>query len=752
MTTTCNPARKFPASLPLLLVAAMAGAFGTAAWAQVPVQQAVVGQSQPMDPPGRVARLNLVDGAVSFAPADGSSQWTPAQLNRPLTTGDRIWTDQRARSELHVGSTAVRMDEQTSLDFTALDDNVTQLRLAQGTVNVRVRTLFDGQRFEIDTPNLAVTVSQPGEYRLDVNPANNTTRIVVLSGAAQVYGDNGVPFALGNRQQSVFTGTQLSQVSLPGTQLADTFDAWSADRNRVEDQSVSARYIPREVPGYAQLDTYGDWSQDPSYGAVWIPRAVPANWAPYRVGHWSWVAPWGWTWIDDAPWGFAPFHYGRWAQVGPRWAWVPGRLAPRPVYAPALVAFVGGGSGGVNWNISIGGGSRPALGWFPLAPGEAWRPSYRASPRYVTQVNNNIVVNNTVNVTNVYRYQRAPAAVTAVSAADFAQGRPVRGNAALSAADLGRAHLVDGRRDIPQRPDARDQAPRPVASALPPAAVAARPVVNLGGDRRDDRRDGRQDDRRGGPDGRPNPRNDRDGRSGPQAVAPGTAPAAVPLVAGPAQATGTTPPGVRPANAGSSPERNAADASNRVQREQERQRQQNAQRGANGEESIGQRALREQAARDQAQKNGAPAVVRPPEQNSIEQAQRAQQQLQRDQQRQAHEQTRQADQQRRQAEESIGQRALHEQAARDQQQRQQQQQQQAARQQAEARHQQDQQQRQQAQQAQRQQQQEKAQEQAQQRAQQQFEQRAQQDEARQARGQQQRQQQGQRRETPDNKP
>ncbi len=69
---------------------------------------------------------------------------------------------------------------------------------------------------------------------------------------------------------------------------------------------------------------------------------VPAGWAPYRNGHWAWIDPWGWTWVDDAPWGFAPFHYGRWTVVDDRWGWVPGPVRQRAVYAPALVAFIGG--------------------------------------------------------------------------------------------------------------------------------------------------------------------------------------------------------------------------------------------------------------------------------------------------------------------------------------------------------------------------------------------------------------------------
>jgi hypothetical protein len=299
----------------VLIAASLLVLLQPAAWAQ---------QGAPLDPPGRVARLNLTEGAVSFAPADtsgyaDSNVWAPAALNRPLTSGDRLWTGPRARSELHIGSTAVRMNEQTSLDFLALDDNVAQLRLAQGTLQLRVRALFEGQRLEVDTPNLAFVISQPGDYRLDVNPASNTTRVVVQSGGGVIYGDSGAAVNLGSQQQANYTGTQLTPAA-PGAAWQDSFDAWAADRDRREDQSISARYIPRETIGYQQLDSYGDWSQDPTYGAVWLPRAVPANWAPYRVGHWSWISPWGWTWVDDAPWGFAPFHYGRWAQIGPRWA------------------------------------------------------------------------------------------------------------------------------------------------------------------------------------------------------------------------------------------------------------------------------------------------------------------------------------------------------------------------------------------------------------------------------------------------
>ncbi len=509
MTTSFSNPRRNPRPLPQwfarwrtgvmpCVTAVLLLALQPAGWAQ---------SGSAADPPGSVARLNLMEGGVSFLPAElaGSSDanaWTPAIANRPLISGDRLWAGPGARTELHVGSTTLRMNEQTSLDFLTLDDNVTQLRLEQGTLRLRVRTLFEGQKLEIDTPNLAFVINKPGDYRIDANPASDTTRVVAQSGGGAIYGGSGTPLTLGNQQQGSFTGTDLAPAA-PGASLQDNFDAWAIARDRREEQSVSARYIPREIVGYQQLDSYGDWSQDPGYGAIWLPRAMPASWAPYRAGHWSWISPWGWTWIDDAPWGFAPFHYGRWAQIGPRWAWVPGHLEPRPVYAPALVAFVGGGIGAATWNISLGAGfpSRPGVGWFPLAPGEAFLPAYQASPRYVTQINNNIVVNNVVNNTTVYRYQRQPSAVTVTNMADFARGRPGRGSfEAVNARDLGRAPATTSNAaapvTLPPRPQTRDLPAPAVAAAVPPAALLApRPVVASRGEHRDGRPEERREER-----------------------------------------------------------------------------------------------------------------------------------------------------------------------------------------------------------------------------------------------------------------
>ena len=144
-------------------------------------------------------------------------------------------------------------------------------------------------------------------------------------------------------QSARFSGTdQLNYDIAQMPRASDDFDSWAFQRDHDEDGAESANYVSPEMTGYEDLDDYGHWQYVGGYGTVWVPSGVASDWAPYRNGHWAFIDPWGWTWVEDEPWGFAPFHYGRWAYAGNRWCWVPGPVAVRPVYAPALVAFVGG--------------------------------------------------------------------------------------------------------------------------------------------------------------------------------------------------------------------------------------------------------------------------------------------------------------------------------------------------------------------------------------------------------------------------
>lgn len=352
-------------------------------------------QNEALDPPGRVARVSYASGTLSFDPA-GSEQWAELPLNRPLATGDTLWVPGGGRAEMHIGSSALRLSEKTNLSFLTLSDQTVQLKMTQGSIVVRLRSLSGKENFEIDTPNLAFSLQEPGEYRVNVNEDNSTT-VIVRRGTGIAYGDRD-SISIREAEQANFSGTNLSHASIDRMPPYDSFDQWVNQRDRAEDSSVSARYVSRDMIGYQQLDEYGSWETHPEYGAIWLPRVTEIGWAPYRHGHWSWIAPWGWTWIDRAPWGFAPYHYGRWAHIGARWAWVPGHHAYREVavYAPALVAFVGGG---VNLSLSfnLGRGTSSAVAWFPLGPGEAYRPAYYSSPRYINNINRGVVINNTVN-------------------------------------------------------------------------------------------------------------------------------------------------------------------------------------------------------------------------------------------------------------------------------------------------------------------------------------------------------------------
>ncbi|MGA8062657.1 MAG: DUF6600 domain-containing protein [Candidatus Sulfotelmatobacter sp.] len=439
------------------------------------------------DPPGRVARLNYMEGSVSFQPG-GENDWVDAVLNRPLVTGDNLWADEDSRAEVHIGSTALRLGAKTGITLLEVSDRAAQIRLAQGSLIVKIRHVDDEDSYEIDTPNVAFTVMQPGDYRLDVDVDGNRTEVTVWRGRGEVTG-GGSSYTVVANQHATFTGSDHLDYELGQVPAEDGFDTWASNRDQVEDQSDSANYVSREMTGYEDLDEYGDWSYVAGYGTCWRPRVLVAGWAPYHFGHWAWVGPWGWTWVEDEPWGFAPFHYGRWAFASGGWLWVPGPSVVRPVYAPALVAWVGGGPG-LNFSFGFGAG----VGWFPLAPGEVFLPGYRVSRVYVNNVNftntrvdiarvtnayNTVVLNRSTTVNNIaYANRNVNGGVTVVSRDTFVNARPVARNVvSVPARELAAAPVAHTVAFEPVRSSVLGEG-RPVANR-PPAAVTSRPVVAL---------------------------------------------------------------------------------------------------------------------------------------------------------------------------------------------------------------------------------------------------------------------------------
>jgi hypothetical protein len=336
--------------------------------------QAMADNDRPGDPPGRAARLNYVSGDVSLR-AGGADDWAWAPPNRPLTAGDSLWTDENSRAEAHVGALALRADENTSFSWLALDDNTVQLGLNKGSVALHVPNLRDGETVEVDSPNAAVTLLAPGDYRIDADPDGGDTRVSVRSGEAEVDGsDQG--FRVDGGSLARVSGTDRISYDVYGLPDPDGFDSWTHMRDMRAARALSARYVPAGVTGREDLDAAGTWRTDPDYGPVWIPSRVAADWSPFSDGHWVWVNPWGWTWVDAAPWGYATSHYGRWAHLDDGgWAWLPPRGDDgAPIYSPANVAFIRPAAGG-------------EISWFPLGPGESYQPGYTASREYTDRMN-----------------------------------------------------------------------------------------------------------------------------------------------------------------------------------------------------------------------------------------------------------------------------------------------------------------------------------------------------------------------------
>lgn len=364
-----------------------------------------VNQSQ-ADPPGRAARLQYMSGSVSIQP-HGTDEWVQGAVNRPLTIADNVWADKNSRAELNVGTGLIRINSETSLTLTNVSDSSVQLSLHQGTMNLYVRHLYNGETYEVDTPNQAFTVMKTGDYRFDVDPNGDSTVVTVWKGEGEATGQ-GPSVRVKSEQQARFTGGNSLAHEIHKAPRPDGFDDWCEVRDRSEDHSVSAQYVSPDVIGSEDLDANGTWRTTSEYGPVWTPSAVEPGWAPYSYGHWIWEDPWGWTWVDNASWGFAPFHYGRWVSFGGNWGWAPGPYYggwARGWYAPALVAWFGGpgwgiGFGGGGFGFGFGGG----FGWCPLGWGEPFFPWYHAGWGYFRGINSfNTRINNINGFRNGFR-------------------------------------------------------------------------------------------------------------------------------------------------------------------------------------------------------------------------------------------------------------------------------------------------------------------------------------------------------------
>ena len=401
-------------------------------------------------------------------------EWIAAQRNRPLTTGDRLSVERGARAELTIGSATVRLDSDTELEVSELDDDQVRLHLHHGSLALRLRSSESAREFAVTTSEGRFEPQRVGHYRIDQEDKGSFG--AVIAGAMRFEArDSALDINAGQRAEfwNDRGTTHYSWSALPN----DRFGDWVAQQDRQDEREARNRpYVSPEMTGAEDLDRYGDWDRHPEYGTVWYPRRVQPGWAPYRYGHWAYVRPWGYTWVDDAPWGFAPFHYGRWISWQGRWAWAPGQYVARPVYAPALVAWIGGPN--VSIGINVGG---PSVGWVPLSPREVYRPHYNVTNIYVNRVNDpyrrwHPQPNQPVRTGPImYSNQGVPGGVTVVSQDVLRERRPIN-SAVVAPVDPRTIQRWQTQPLQPQQPTMRGD-DRRQQNFVPPAPPSAAPRV-----------------------------------------------------------------------------------------------------------------------------------------------------------------------------------------------------------------------------------------------------------------------------------
>ena len=426
------------------------------------------------DLPGRVGRVANLQGTLQHAPDENAGDWATIGLNYPIAQGDNLFVERDGLAEIDYGGGQFRLAGETNLHVARLDDRQLALFVAAGRVIVRVRVLDTDDSVRIDTPATQVALMRPGLYRIDVASGSPLTSVVVREGEAQVTTPAGVEIVMPGQAASL-TGVENEAPVIRAGGGIDGFDTWSAARDRVYEAPRQNDYVSRQMIGQADLDAYGAWQSFPDYGAVWFPTVEP-EWAPYRFGYWTWLSGWGYTWVDQAPWGYAPFHYGRWAYIAGRWGWCPGTFVARPLWAPALVAWYGGGTGLR--------GHGPVYGWVPLGWREPFVPWWnrctdRCYARYNRPYAVNVAVRRDAPPTH-YANWRVQGGLTAVPGATLMAGAPVAANriAVRSDAAAPLARPPAYKPETPVRPAVRSPgALPPPASTLDVARAPAAPIA-----------------------------------------------------------------------------------------------------------------------------------------------------------------------------------------------------------------------------------------------------------------------------------
>jgi hypothetical protein len=329
----------------------------------------------------RIIRLSLVQGDVRFARethgdplADSTATWETAGLNLPIRQGYVLATDKgRAEVEFENGAVAF-LKENTVLEFYDLSLNdsarTTRLVLRQGSGSFYVNP-GGGDYFSVTGGDFTVEAEHRSSFRVDTYDDGSTVetyqgRISVLHNKNSTRLEKGQSLSMKAGDDS-----SLSVGRLPDE---DDFDRWvSGQIGSISTATVASQQYTGSsyyVPGFADLYTYGAFSNCGAYGYGWRPFGAGLGWSPFTSGQWIFdPASGGYAWLSFQPWGWAPYHYGGWLfdascggwfysppvlygnpgyGVGPVRRHPKGVHPPRPIYRPVTAVFVrNGGKTGI---------------------------------------------------------------------------------------------------------------------------------------------------------------------------------------------------------------------------------------------------------------------------------------------------------------------------------------------------------------------------------------------------------------------
>ncbi|MBN2383982.1 FecR domain-containing protein [bacterium] len=315
----------------------------------------------------QIGRVSHLDGQIYFQ-SGRSLDWLEGYMNSPVQEGDRIWTDVNSYAELQLdGSLFYRLDGDTKIDISRIGSRYgTISKVWLGSVYVRItQEIFRENPIIVDTPDGSIEFLTKGLYRIDVQQ-DNTSLIRVYEGVADVkLQGNSLSLRQGESLR-ISNGERIGSIMPFSRSASDDFSRYNDRRDELLLNPESTQYVdPSLSVGVYDLDYYGIWVYDASYGYCWSPRTF-VGWVPYRFGRWVWVFPWGWTWVSLEPWGWLPYHYGYWYYSHYHgWMWKPDHY-----YGPAWVA----------WTAHSG-----SIGWVPLHPDDPpyyhWR-AHNGPPNY----------------------------------------------------------------------------------------------------------------------------------------------------------------------------------------------------------------------------------------------------------------------------------------------------------------------------------------------------------------------------------